>query len=215
MPYFSVLICSFNRANLLPRALDSLTGQIFRDFEVILIDDGSSDNTYEVFKQYQNKFEKIKYLYQKNQGLPTARNIGVKISEGKFITFLDSDDEYMPNHLQTRHKIFEENPHIDLLHGGVQVIGNKFVPDFVNPQKMISIDECIVGGTFFFTKSLFKKIDGFKMLEYGDDTDFHRRAVEINASIFRTDISTYVYHRETPDSICNILTQEIQNNEKK
>jgi glycosyltransferase involved in cell wall biosynthesis len=92
LPFFSIIICTFNRASLLKRALRSLKKQSFQDFEVILVDDGSTDATKNVVKKYKN----VKYFFIKKSGLVKSRNFGVSKSTGKYITFLDSDDEYLP-----------------------------------------------------------------------------------------------------------------------
>jgi len=205
LPYFSIVICTFNRAELLFRALNSLVLQEFKNFEVIIIDDGSTDNTYEVQKNFRSKIQNLRYIFQKKSGLPSARNLGVTSSRGKFITFLDSDDEFMSSHLLTRYLILEKNSNIDLLYGGIEVIGNPEVPDMNNHEKLIPIDDCIIGGTFFFKKSLFNRIDGFRMIDYGDDADFFKRAMESRAKILKTYEKTYIYHRDTEDSLCNNL----------
>ncbi len=206
-PFFSVVICTYNRARILPRALSSLLDQEFKDFEVLLVDDGSVDETYFVYKEFRNKLP-IRYLYHNHKGLPLSRNLGISSSIGKYITFLDSDDSYESNHLKTRYELLAAHPEVDLLYGGVRVVGNPFVPDINNPNEMILIEKCIVGGTFFFKKELSRKLNGFKNLKYGDDTDFFLRAREIGANILKTKINTYIYIRDQEDSICN--TQNIE-----
>ncbi len=133
MPFFSVITCTYNRAGLLPRAIDSLLGQDETDWELIIVDDGSTDNTKSIASQYAEELPGIKYLCQEHCGLPSARNYGVKSAKGKFITFLDSDDEYKPNHLSIRKKILTDNPEIDIIHSNASIIGESYVPDKDNP----------------------------------------------------------------------------------
>jgi glycosyltransferase involved in cell wall biosynthesis len=204
-PFFSVIITTFNRENLLSRSLTSLLKQNFSDWEAIFVDDGSRDNTFEVIKPIVLEHNNIKYIFQKNQGLPNARNTGISLSQGRYITFLDSDDEYKQNHLSSRFRILQENPDIDLLHGGVEIIGDAYVPDKNNPSQLIHLDDCMIGGTFFIKRELFQKIGYFRQIDYADDTDFIERALKGNFNIVKTDITTYIYHRDTPDSMCNIL----------
>ncbi len=202
-PFFSIVICAYNRSIILPRALNSLFDQEYKDFEILLVDDGSDDNTYKVYQNFRNKFHLIRYIYQIHKGLPQARNLGIASSKGKYITFLDSDDAYESNHLLTRFEILSAHPEVDLLYGGLRVIGNPFVPDTNDPTKVIHIDKCIVGGTFFFKKEISKKINGFANLKYGDDVDFFERAKKNGAITLRTNINTYLYYRDQDDSICN------------
>lgn len=202
--FFSVVICTYNRELLLPRALNSLIEQKFTDFEVIVVDDGSNDRTYSLIKEYRNKLN-LRYIFQQRKGLSTARNVGGFSAEAEYITFLDSDDEYKPEHLQIRHRILTENHNINFLYGGVEIIGNKFIPDANNPDNLIEISQCVVGGTFFIRKELFHKLNGFRQLDYADDYDFYKRVLEEKAKILKIDYPTYIYYRDTEDSMCNTI----------
>lgn len=209
-PFFSIIITTFNREKLITRALKSLLSQDFKDWEAIIVDDGSSDNTFEVIKPIVLNYKNIKYIFQKNQGLPTARNTGVYQSKGQYITFLDSDDEYKINHLSTRYLILRENPQIDMLHCGFEIVGDPFVPDKNNPTKLIHLDNCIIGGTFFIKRDVFQKIGYFRNVDYADDTDFFERAENRGLKIMKTEIKTYIYHRDTPNSMCNVLKSQVK-----
>lgn len=99
-PFFSVIVPSYNRAGFLPRCIESVQHQTFSDWELILIDDGSTDQTKEVVTRYANQDARVRYCYQPNGGVSVARNKALKIANGKFLCFLDSDDAYDDNHLQ-------------------------------------------------------------------------------------------------------------------
>lgn len=205
--FFSVIICTFNREKLLGRALQSLLQQKFQDFEVIVVDDGSTDQTFSVVKNYRNKLN-LRYIFQQNKGLSVARNVGGFSANGEYITFLDSDDEYLPHHLSSRYEVLMNDSNIQFLYGGVQVVGNEYVPDANDPTKLIHISECVVGGTFFIKKELFTKLKGFNQLNYGDDYDFFKRVLQEKAKIIKVNFPTYIYHRDTQDSICNTFINE-------
>jgi len=99
-PIFSVIIPTYNRANLLPRPIKSVLNQTYQNFELIIVDDCSTDNTEEVVKAFFD--ERIKYFkHKKNKGVLGARNTGFKLAKGKYIAFLDSDDEFLPQALET------------------------------------------------------------------------------------------------------------------
>lgn len=102
MPYFSVIIPLYNREKVLPRTLDSLRDQVFRDFEVIIIDDASTDNSLEVAVHYDLP-NKIIIENMVNSERCVSRNRGLEAASGKYVCFLDSDDVFLPNHLQTFH----------------------------------------------------------------------------------------------------------------
>lgn len=91
MPFFSVIIPTYNRATILPRAIQSILNQSFSDWELIVVDDGSTDNTKTTLENFLIE-SRIKYLFQKNQGVCTARNLGSEKATGNYIAFLDSDD---------------------------------------------------------------------------------------------------------------------------
>ncbi len=100
-PKVSIIIPTFNRAHLLPRTITSVLSQTFKDFELIIVDDGSTDNTREIVKEFQKEDSRIKYIWQKNSGGPASpRNTGIKNSLGEYIAFLDSDDEWLPEKLE-------------------------------------------------------------------------------------------------------------------
>jgi glycosyltransferase involved in cell wall biosynthesis len=98
MPYFSVIIPAYNREKLICRTIESVLGQKFEDWELIVVDDGSTDDTGKAVKSFAD--ERIRYIYQKNAERGAARNNGVKNAFGKYVFFLDSDDLLYPDHLQ-------------------------------------------------------------------------------------------------------------------
>ncbi|MFT6319142.1 MAG: glycosyltransferase involved in cell wall biosynthesis [Granulosicoccus sp.] len=106
-PFFSIVLPTFNRAKLIEPAIKSVLGQTFPYWELIIIDDGSTDETEKVVKKYQDK--RIKYFWKENEERGIARNFGVNKSNGKFICFLDSDDYYLFYHLLHLHQLIEQN----------------------------------------------------------------------------------------------------------
>ena len=104
----SVVIPSYNRYEFLKRALNSVYAQIHLPNEIIVIDDGSTDNTTHIQKDFPN----IKYIYQQNSGVSSARNLGIKKSSCEWIAFLDSDDTWHENKLQEQVFFHRENPNI-------------------------------------------------------------------------------------------------------
>lgn len=104
----SVIIPSYNRYELLKRAVASVFAQTYLPFEVIVVDDGSDDATSHI----QNDFPTIKYIYQKNSGVSMARNLGIKYAKGEWIAFLDSDDAWHQEKLQKQRSFHQNNPDI-------------------------------------------------------------------------------------------------------
>jgi glycosyltransferase involved in cell wall biosynthesis len=100
MPFFSIIIPVYNRAHMLVSTLQSVKEQTFADWECIVVDDGSTDNTNEVMTLECTGDSRIRYVYQKNAERSSARNKGMSMATGKYICFLDSDDLYKKNHLK-------------------------------------------------------------------------------------------------------------------
>ncbi|MEO8820384.1 MAG: glycosyltransferase family A protein [Ginsengibacter sp.] len=212
-PFFSVILTTYNRAILLKRALDSLINQTETDWEAIIIDDGSTDNTNLLIKLYLEDAGNIKYVYQENTGYAMAKNTGIFLSKGKFVTFLDSDDEYRPAHLKTRKEILINNPETEFLYGGVEVTGNQMVPDRFDHNKMIPLSECVIGGTFFIKRQVAVALNGFLDTPMGSDADLFERINKTPAIIRETTIPTYLYHRDDENSITHNFMKAIVSKE--
>lgn len=106
-PVVSVVIPAFNAARFIRRTIDSVLAQTYQDYEVIVVDDGSSDNMAEVVRGYGAK---VRYIYQKNAGDGPARNTGIKAAKGEWIAFLDHDDEWLPEKLRLQMALLDRNP---------------------------------------------------------------------------------------------------------
>ncbi len=102
----SIVIPTYNRETFITKALDSVMAQTYQHFEVVVIDDGSTDNTRDVVQAYG---EKVHYFYQRNKGIAGARNAGIKKSCGSYIAFLDSDDYWRPEKLERQMALFHEH----------------------------------------------------------------------------------------------------------
>ena len=202
-PLVSVIIATYNRAYILSNAIDSVLSQSYKNIEIIIIDDGSTDNTFQIVNNYFLKNSNIKYLKQSNQKLWAARNIGLRISEGKYVTFLDSDDEYKRDHISLRVDYMNKNPSVDLIYGGLEINGDPYVPDKFDKNKMIHIDNCIVGGTFFGKREIFLKLDGFKNITYSEDSEFFERASK-TFKVEKVEFKTYIYNRNLNDTITKL-----------
>ncbi len=107
----SVIIPTYNRATVLEEAVESVLNQTFRNFELLIIDDGSTDHTPQIVEKYRDK---IKYLFQINKGPAAARNFGIQNSEGNFICFLDSDDRWLKNKLDVQVDLIRSDPDIKI-----------------------------------------------------------------------------------------------------
>jgi len=109
----SVIIPTYNRRNTLSRAVESVLNQIYKPIEIIVVDDGSTDGTKEMFSEM---YPLVRYIYQANSGVSSARNTGIKSASGDWIALLDSDDEWLPDKLDRQVKLLQDNAEIRFCH---------------------------------------------------------------------------------------------------
>ena len=119
MPKISVIIPTYNRSRLIRRCIDSVLHQTFQDFEIIVVDDGSTDNTKEILSAYGNS---IRYFFQHNWGPSRARNAGIDQARGDYITFLDSDDFFQKTNLGKKILSLEDKPSMGWTYSDCQYI---------------------------------------------------------------------------------------------
>lgn len=113
-PFFSVIIPTYNRADVVVSSIRSVLSQDFQDLELIVVDDGSTDHTKEVISQIEDY--RLRYFFKKNEERGAARNFGVRMAKGQYVTFLDSDDFLFNNHLLTASKFIRDNGHPAAFH---------------------------------------------------------------------------------------------------
>jgi len=105
----SIIVPTYNRQNLIKDAIQSVVKQTYKDWELIIVDDGSTDNTKSIVSEYTKKDSRIRYFYKKNGGQGSARNLGVLESKGEYVAFLDSDDEWLEDKLEKQISFLEKN----------------------------------------------------------------------------------------------------------
>ncbi len=114
LPLVSIILPTYNCAAFLPHSIGTILSQTYNSYEIIVIDDGSTDNTKEVLYPFM---QRIKYIRsEQNKGLPTARNIGIRPAQGKYIAFIDADDLWLPEKLQTDIEYFETHPEVSMVY---------------------------------------------------------------------------------------------------
>lgn len=206
----SIILASYNSANFLKRSVDSVLQQTFNDFELLIIDDGSTDNTFSILFPYFIENSNIKYLRHSNRRHPISLNAGILNSKGKYIAFLDADDEYLPEHIALRVEFMNSNQSVDLIHSPAILRGEEnefYIPDANNMSKLIHINDCIIGGTLFGKREVFVESGGFRDM-YSHDSDFVNRA-ESSYKVCRFEKPTYIYHRDNPASVTSSLRKSV------
>jgi len=188
-PTVSVIIPTYNRAHLIGRAIQSVLNQTYKDFELIIVDDGSTDNTEDIIKEFQKKDKKINYIrHEKNKGGSAARNTGIKAARGEYIAFLDSDDEWLRNKLESEIEILNNKKdyvicstgHTFIKEENEKIISKKCSKKQIISQKFVLRSECLTTNDFTVTKKATLKIGGFdEKLPARQDWDFWIRITSI------------------------------------
>lgn len=191
----------------LKRAIDSVLQQDFQDFELIIIDDGSRSSNSVSLMQYAHEFEdKIIYIRHSNRGQSESINRGVLISHGDFITIIDGDDEYKPDHLSACLKTLGTS---DLICSKADIIVDSmedyYVPDKNDLTKSIHLDDVTLFGTLFGRKKVFTSL--YFNTGFAADSDFFERA-ELQFQVKRVNLRTYIYYRNIPNSICSVIKKQ-------
>jgi len=159
-PTISVIIPSYNRAHLIEKCINSVLKQTNQDFEIIVVDDGSTDETESVVKNLNDK--RICYVkHDSNKGVSNALNTGIRLSKGEFISFLGSDDEWLPGKLEKELKAFENaGTRLGVVYSGLWQIGSnrkRYVPRKGIKKKDGHIHSELLNGNFVHGLSLIKK----------------------------------------------------------
>lgn len=145
----SIIIPVFNGEAFISKSIESIINQSYKDIEIIVIDDGSIDNTAEIVKG----FNRVKYYFQNNMGPAAARNNGIRLSQGNFIAFQDADDVSLPNRIERQREFFREYPDIDIVYNSVNIIDDQ--------DKILSTlrSEGIYNNTYdFLAMTLFRQV---------------------------------------------------------
>ncbi len=165
----SCILTTYNRCNFLKRSLDSIINQTYKNVEILIIDDFSSDNTGEIIKNYGDS--RIRYIrHSSNKGLAQSRNTGMKNSNGEFIAFLDDDDEWLPDKIKEQLNVFKnsEFKNLGMVMCGIRRINGSNIKEQKeilrgNLQDIMLIDQPLVGNgsCALIKKEIFQKYGGF------------------------------------------------------
>ena len=167
IPQVSVVIPTYNCDRYLPQAVESVLSQKRCDFELIIIDDGSTDNTQQVLRPYRDF---LRYVYQNNQGVCLARNHGIKLAQGEFIAFLDADDFFLPGKLAAQLAIFDSQESLGIVHSGWQRVNaeGKLIIDVTPWQSYPELNletwlkfKPVLPSAMMFRRQWLERISGF------------------------------------------------------
>ena len=209
-PLISVIVVTYNRAHFIKGALDSIQRQSFKDYEVIVVDDGSTDNTREIVENYQG----IRYIYQEHAGVSKARNTAIKAVKGKWIASLDSDDLWDADKLQKQTDYLRNHP-------GCRIVFTAFCNFTDIPEDKLDCRQqdllqtvgkwCLP--TALIDARLFDEIGLYdETMEYGEDTDWLFRLKFSNIDIEHC-VNEILYLRRVHDSNVSNARKALQSSD--
>jgi glycosyltransferase involved in cell wall biosynthesis len=228
-PLISVVITTYNRENLVVRALKSVLIQTFKDFEVLVVDDGSTDNTRQVIQEIQKEDKRVVYVYQENKGWPSALNTGLSNAQGRYIAFLDSDDEWLPEKLEKQISFLENYKNFD----GVTCYGNiildnkdqiklgilKQSDDYKDQlENLINENFPSIPSSLLLKKEIFEKVGHYdEFLKLSTDNDMMIRIFKkgFKIGVIKEILFNYYIHKQnltgiTADTMIKNIDQRIR-----
>lgn len=221
MPFFSVIIPLYNKENFIENTLKSVLNQKFTDFEIIIVNDGSTDKSEEKLLRFKDS--RIQYFCKENEGVSIARNYGIKKAESDYITFIDADDYWYPDFLEEIFKNIKLFPEQKVFTAAIEIETSKNIfPAQYSIQKTgnfelvnyfkASIKESIIWtSSAVFHKSIFTEIGNFDpKIKSGQDTDLWIRIGLVYPVLFSWKIlARYVYDESSLSKNANLLNSKI------
>jgi glycosyltransferase involved in cell wall biosynthesis len=210
---FSVVICTYNYAHLLPDTLKSVAAQRLQDFELLIVDDGSTDNTEEVAEEFRLQFQHFHYLKKPHTGPADTRNAGVCAARGTHIAFVDADDLWSPHYLSAMREAFSAKSQADLaLSEGIIIRSDNGViteaalaralPPLCgtvgSPQDLFEVIQAVAPSGMVFSKKLYHRtgpFDGSSFAWFSEDIDWALRALMAGAFCVCMKQRLYLYRR--------------------
>ena len=216
----SINLCCYNSEKYLEETLDSIFEQTYRDWELVIINDGSSDSTENIVQQYINKGFPIIYHYQENKGIGASRNEALKLSNGEYVAFIDHDDTWTPEKLEKQLDLFHANPILGLVYsdcyfvypGGKKVLGSRFF-NFKRGRvfKEMLAGNFIILSTAVVRKDALNEFGGFPDYKVAEEFAlFLKIAEEYPVDFISEPLANYRYHEENASKDLKINLKEIE-----
>ena len=190
----SVIIPAYNCGRYLDQSIASVLAQTYTNFEIIVVDDGSTDNTSEVLGTYK-KNTRVKSIYQRNMGVGEARNTGIRLSKGEYVCFLDSDDELEPESLSTRYEVLAAVGDIAMVFTDYTLMNdeNEPVSHYLQHNRFLEFFNVALApspkGCTFFNDHFIERFYSFSPHPIWTGTVMLRKSVVDSTGFFRTDIA--------------------------
>jgi len=187
-PLVTVVISVYNKELYIAKAIESVINQTYKKLDIIIVDDGSTDNSLQIIKDYAQDDQRIRYYTQDNSGVASCRNKGITDSEGKYIVFLDGDDFFYPDYIHTALSYMEQEPWIDLLHGSWDYMdqNGKYLSSCLAKDHKDYLHSLLLNNLFaihavFCKMSFVRKVGLFNFYTVTDDWEYWIRCAKEGA----------------------------------
>ena len=221
MPFFSVIIPLFNKEKFIEATLKSVLNQTFIDFEILIINDGSTDNSATIIEGFDDP--RIRYFLKENAGVSSARNDGIEKAQSNYISFIDADDYWYPDFLEEMFKIIQNYPQQKVFSAAIEIeTSKKVIPasysivrtndcEIVNYFTASSKETVICTSCAVFHKSIFEETGNFDItVKSGQDTDLWIRLGMNYPVVFSWKIlARYIYDENSLSKNKNYLNKKI------
>ncbi len=212
----SVIIPCYNQSHFLQESVNSVINQTFVDWECIIVNDGSSDETQVIAEHLTLKDERVKYIFKENGGLSSARNAGIKIANGKYILPLDADDLLLPAYINETIDLIEREKNIRLVYTGTKLFG---VEDGVRNEPFLLKNfmlNNLIPCTALYFKEDWQSVNGYNetMKQGYEDWDFWMSLFEIGVKVKKIDALLFKYRRMDNSMSKNMSNDTILNIQK-
>lgn len=203
----SIIVPCYNQGKYIAETLDSVKKQSYMNWECIIMDDGSTDNSKEVALSYCNEDKRFQYFYQENQGLAMTRNNGIKKSQGKYILPLDADDCIHQDYVTLAVSILEERENVKIVYSKAELFGAKtgewILPSY-SQEKML-IQNCIFC-TAMFRRDDYNQTLGYNPnMKYGwEDWDFWLSLLETGGDVYHIPLVLFYYRKKEQSMIVDL-----------
>jgi glycosyltransferase involved in cell wall biosynthesis len=210
----SVIIPAYNGDRYIAQAIDSILGQTYKNFEIIVVNDGSTDNTAQILQPY---LDQVRFIDQENQGVAVARNRGIQAARGELIAFLDQDDWFLPNKLAAQVTVLEEQSSLSIVSSGWQIVDehssklSAIQPWYGIPA--LNLENWIIWkpvflGAMMFRRAVLETVAGFNSeFQQTSDVDLVLRLAAMGCEACWVQQETVCYRQHQNNASRNVLQQ--------
>ncbi|MCG9973023.1 glycosyltransferase family 2 protein [Christiangramia crocea] len=206
----SIIVPCYNHSRYLGEALESVLKQVYSNWECIIVDDGSTDNTEEIVRKFVTEDSRFQYFYKENQGLSSARNFGINKCEGSIILPLDADDKISVDYIENAITAFKDNPSIKVVYCLAEKFGKESGLWALKPFSLFNLSRM----NMIFCSALFRKVEwekagGYDLnMKYGwEDWDFWISILKNGGSVKRLDFVGF-YYRISDKNMHRMMTRD-------